>query len=266
MSAKASNPSLLPRRGSFAAAMRALGHEDLPALIVIDGQPHHRVRTVKHDFFAATGFYQDAAGRRAVVKISRKTDFFGLPMEWLGRFLCRREVRFYRELADLPNVPPVIGLIGRTGFAHCYVPGRPLAKGVNIPDTFFDELNRLMTTLHERGIAYVDTNKPENILLGNDGRPHLIDFQISLSLRDLGDHVLARWVLRKFANADRYHICKHKRRLRPDLLRPEEAEIVERRSWPIRLHRFLTRPYFVVRRRLMRRLQERGHILPAGSN
>ncbi len=259
-------PTPLPRRGSFAAAMRALGHEDLPEVVLLGDVPHRRVRTVKHDFFAATGFYADAHGRWAVVKIARRTDFLGIPLTWLGKFLCRRELRFYAALSDLYNVPPVLGRIGETGFAHAYVRGAPLSKGATIPDMFFDELNQLIATLYQRGIAYVDTNKPENILLGSDGRPHLIDFQISYSLDDLGNNPLGRWVLNKLHAADRYHVCKHKRRLRPDLLRPEEADLAQRRGWLIRLHRFITKPYFLIRRRTMRRLQERGHIVSAGSN
>lgn len=246
--------------------MRALGHEDLPEVVTIADETHRRVRTVKHDFFAATGFYEDARGRWAVVKIARRRDFLGLPLAWLGRALCRRELRFYAALGDLPNVPPALGRVGETGFAHCYVRGAPLSRNADIPDAFFDELHTLLQTLHQRGIAYVDTNKPENILLGADGRPYLIDFQISFSLGDIGDNAISRWVLNKLHAADVYHILKHKRRLRPDLLRSNEADLAQHRGWLIRLHRFVTKPYFLIRRRTMRRLQAGGHAVSAGSN
>lgn len=259
-------PIPTPRPGSFAATMRALGHEELPESVVVDGVPHRRTRVVKHDFFAATGFYQDAIGRKAVLKMGRTTEFLGLPLLWLGRFLCRREMRFYDACRDLPNVPQVLGTHGPTGFIHHYVEGRPLSKNVPIPDTFFDELLTLFRTLHARGIAYVDTNKPENILLGDDGRPHLIDFQISFGLHDFGDNRLTRWLLRRFHDGDMYHLFKHKRRLRPDQLRPGEAELGQRRGFFIDLHRILTKPYFLFRRRTMKRLKQSGHIVHAGSN
>ena len=86
-------------------------------------------------------------------------------------------MRIYRRLGDLPNVPEMLGLVGETGFLHAFVEGRPLEKGKPVPDGFFAELEALLREVHKRGIAYVDTNKPQNILLGDDGRPHLIDFQ-----------------------------------------------------------------------------------------
>src|SRR5688500_3436275 len=72
-----------------AYAMRALGRGELPREFRLGGAAWRHVRTVKHDFFAATGFYEDpATGRRAVLKVSRTADFGGLPLEWLGRWLC----------------------------------------------------------------------------------------------------------------------------------------------------------------------------------
>jgi hypothetical protein len=261
------NPDIdKPARPDRAAyAMRALGKSGLPAQFAIDGVGWRLARAVKHDFWAATGFYEDGAGRRAVLKMSRVEDFAGFPLDWIGRFLCRREVRFYNRLSDLPNVPRVLGLIGKHGFVHDYVPGRPLQKDKPVPDGFFGELAGLLEELHRRGIAYVDTNKPENILLGDDGRPHLIDFQISWDLQEWGDWWLNRWILRRLQHEDFYHILKHKKRLRPDEMTPAELAQAERVSPLIRLHRFLTKPYFKFRRRTFKRLRESGRLLPEGS-
>src|SRR5690349_10658437 len=117
-----------PRADRIVYAMRALGKSDLPARLELPCGVFALVQTVKHDFFAATGFYEDAGGRRVVLKISRTVDFAGIPLEWAGRYLCRREMRFYAALSDLPNVPAVLGTVGRTGFVHEFVPGRPLSK------------------------------------------------------------------------------------------------------------------------------------------
>ncbi len=151
----------------------------------------------------------------AVLKIGRVADFAGMPLEWLGKWICGREMRFYRKLADVPNVPKVLGMVGPTGFVHEYVQGRPLSKDRPVPDGFFTQLQALLDELHRRGIAYVDTNKPENILLGDDGKPHLIDFQISYDLHEFGNWFVNRAILRHMQREDFYHILKHKRRLRP---------------------------------------------------
>ena len=246
-------------------SMRALGRAGLPDRFELNGHQYHLTRSVKRDFVAATGFYQDEAGKKAVLKISRTVRFAGIPLLWFGKRVCRREVRFYRKLEDLPNVPRLLGLVGATGFVHEYIEGRPLSKNKPVPDGFFQQLQELLEELHRRDIAYVDTNKPENILLGDDGRPHLIDFQISGDLETVGNWPIGRWSLHLLQREDFYHVLKHKRRLRPDELTDDEREHAQRRSLLIRLHRFIFKPYFLVRRRLFRHLRANGRLLPEGS-
>ena len=236
--------------------MRALGQHPLPESFDIAGVSYQLIHSMKHDFVAATGFYEDKNGRRVVLKISRTASLFGLPMRWMGKFLCRREVRFYRKLEDLPNVPKILGFVGETGFVHEYVKGRPLAEGKDVPNGFFDQCMALLAELHRRGMAYVDTNKPENILLGEDGRPHLIDFQISWD---------RRFLLHRFQHEDIYHLLKHKKRLRRDELTPGELARVSQKSFPIRLHRMIFKPYFVSRRWLFKHLRSSGRLMPEGS-
>jgi serine/threonine protein kinase len=134
-----------------------------------------------------------------------------------------------------------------------------------VPETFFDDLERLIHEIHERRIAYVDANKPENILLGDDGRPHLIDFQISWDLHELGDTWINRWWLRRLQHSDIYHVLKHKRRLRPDQMSAVERDIVEKRGLLIQLHRVVTMPYKRVRRSTFKRMRDSGRLLPEGS-
>jgi serine/threonine protein kinase len=174
-------------------------------------------------------------------------------------------MRFYNKLADLPNVPKVLGAVGTTGFIHEYAKGEPLSRERPVPDGFFDKLLALMHELHTRGIAYVDANKPQNILLGEDGLPHLIDFQISWDGQEIGSNFVSRALLRRMHRDDIYHVLKHKRRLRPDELSEAEHQIVTRRPAIIRIHRFLTKPYFKFRRTTFKRLRESGRLLPEGS-
>ncbi|HVT90020.1 MAG TPA: hypothetical protein VHD56_14295 [Tepidisphaeraceae bacterium] len=246
-------------------SMRSLGKRDLPASFCVGGVNYRHELTVKHDFWAATGFYLNDAGERAVLKMSRTEEFAGIPLLWIGRWLCRREMRFYSRLSDLPNVPPLLGTIGETGFVHAFVQGKPLSKDRPVPDGFFQQLVSLLHELHRRNIAYVDTNKPENILLGDDGRPHLIDFQISYDMHELGNWWLNRRLLKQLQREDEYHILKHKKKLRPDEMTDAERAAAERKSWLIRLHRFITKPYFLIRRRTFKRLREAGRLLPEGS-
>ncbi len=254
----------LPRH----AWLYALPEAELPPRVDCGGQVFEHVRTFKHDFFAATGLYRGPDGL-AVLKLGRRQDFATVPLDWLGRWLTRREVRLYTLLQDVPGVPRLIGTVGReAGFLHAYVPGRPLGREDRVSDRFFDELMEMLDTIWRRDMAYVDLNKRQNILLGDDGRPYLIDFQISLHLPARGWRRLApvRWLLRRFQQADRYHTLKHKRRLRPDLLTLDERRCVERLSVWIRLHRWLTRPLTNLRRHTLKRLKRSETTEVAGSS
>lgn len=253
------------RADRTAYSMRALGKSELPASIVHQGTKFRRTRTVKHDFFAATGFYENPQGKRIVLKISRTQDFAGLPLVWLGRWLCRREQRFYRKLDDLENVPNLLGAYGETGFIIEYVDGEPLSRGQAVPDRFFDELEALIGELHRRGLAYVDANKRQNLLVGRDGHPHLIDFQISGDRTEFGGIWPHSLLIAHLQGSDCYHLLKHKRRLRPDLLTKEERERIGRKSFLLRVHRLLFKPYFKLRRRTFQRLRHTGRLLPEGS-
>jgi hypothetical protein len=246
-------------------SMRALGKNEPPAKFELGGTTWNRTRIHKHDFYAVTAFYESADGGKSVLKMGRTIEFAGFPLLWLGKYLCRRELHFYRKLSDLPNIPRVLGTVGQTGFVHDYVEGRPLAKDRPVPDTFFTELFALFDKLGERNVAYMDTNKPENILLGDDGKPYLIDFQISFDAENCWPKWLANWFLRRCRHTDRYHLLKHKNRLRPTEMTDDDRRQLEHKHWLIRLHRFLTAPYFKFRRRTFKRLRETGQLLPEGS-
>lgn len=239
----------------------------LPDSVNCSGEDYTLVGTFKHDFFAATGHYRGAVGD-AVLKLGRSNDLLCLPLKWIGRLLTRRETQLYELVQDLPGVPGYLGQVGTTGFMHVFVPGHPLQRHEAVSDTFFDELTELVNTLHARSIAYVDLNKRQNILVGDDGKPYLIDFQISLWFPRRGwrGRPLLQWLLRRFQQADAYHVLKHKRRLRPDLLTPAERARVERIGPWIRLHRLVARPLTQLRRRLLGHLQkgDRGEV--AGSS
>lgn len=245
--------------------MRALGKRGLPEGIRLAGEDYWLVRSVKHDFFAATGFYEDAAGKRVVLKIGRTQEFAGLPLIALGKWLCNRERRFYDKLHDLYHVPRHLGDFGPTGIVVEYVEGTPLSKARSVPDGFFRELQDVLAEVHRRDLAYVDANKLQNILVGTNNRPYLIDFQISWDPEEWGGGPISHWFLSHFQSEDNYHVLKHKSRLRPDELTPQERQSVNRRSWLVRTHRFVLKPYFKLRRRTFQRLRDSGRLLPEGS-
>lgn len=123
-----------------------------------------------------------------------------------------------------------------------------------------------MREMHRRGVAYVDSNTPENVLVGDDGFPYLIDFQIAWRCWPSADHALGRWWLARLQREDLYHALKHKRRFARESMTSDELTSVRQRSVLIRLHRLLNHPYRMVRRPLFRWLRRTGRVLSSGSN
>ncbi len=246
-------------RNHLKNALYACGTAGMPRSVSIADRRWSLVRTFKHDFFAATGLYQAAqhqgdAPERMVLKIGRIQSFLGFPLAWLGRFLKRREVRLLQYLESLEQVPRLVGEYGRNGFAYRYIEGRSLDEKPDVPDCFFDDLEQLLQAIHRLDVCYLDFNKRGNILVGTDKRPHLIDFQISVRLGGRWCRPLRTMLQRE----DCYHLLKHKRRLRPDLMTEAERQHAQRRSAAIRIHRFVTVPLRTARRRLLRRLHRKG--------
>ncbi len=241
----------------------ACGREGLPKEITFGRRHYRQVRTFKHDFFAATGCYepiadnpQDPADSACplVLKINRTQPFCGLSLAWLGRGLSSHEIRILETLKDLDQVPKPAGMWGPNGFVYPYIEGRSLDEKPPIPDRFFEDLEELLNQIHQRQVCYIDLNKRGNILVGADGRPYLIDFQISMAWKRHGR------MCRVLQREDQYHLLKHKRRLRPDLLSKAQRKDSYRKSAWIRLHRAIAWPFRFLRRQMMRSLYKHGYL------
>jgi hypothetical protein len=167
-------------------------------------------------------------------------------------------------LADVPGIPAELGPIRVQGrrldnaVAHVFIEGRPFGASDQPADDFFPRLRKLLEAVHQQGIAYVDLHKRENIVVGLDGSPHLVDFQVCFGLWQPREQrsPLLRTVLQALQSADWYHLGKHIARHRPDQLALlAHAE----RPWWINAHRLVAVPLRGARRRLLAALGVRGH-------
>jgi predicted Ser/Thr protein kinase len=311
----------------------------VPEKFELDGVEYRLEKHLKADFFAATGQYVSAAGRRVCLKHFHTESWLGLPLGWAGRYMCRREMGFYRHLAGVEGVPGLVGQVGESGMVHEWVEGcdlldfgreteelkiknaklkingekqlrkneettspspyppprgrgeeetapeeekeeetaspgstgglksngkehgsasRTVAPGeITVPDDFFERLEELVGRLHERGVAYVDLNKPDNVLVGEDGRPYLVDFQISYRCPAARWRVFGRSLFRQLATEDLYHIRKLKRKFRRDQMTAAEIERSYERSWVLSAHRKFAHPFQQVRRWVLTKLGAR---------
>ena len=262
----------MPRK-NYNTQLFALRHLP-PKQIEIRGRQYHLVRAFKHDFFAATCLYESipAAGNPAavdagaempkiVVKFGRSQPFCGLPLRWYGCWLRAHEEAIYRLLAGVQGVPRWVGRVGQTGYAIEYVEAKPLDHIAKPPAGFFDRLRQLFDQLHERGVAFCDANKRSNILVADDGRPFLVDYQIAV--RRLDDwpwplRAISRAVVNYLATKDIYHLYKHKSRLSPEELQPAEEVLCRRPVGLHWLHRSIVTPYRTIRRKFLRKQYAKG--------
>jgi hypothetical protein len=238
--------------------LRALGPLDPPAEIEVRGETCLRVDIYKHDSWAATARYRGSRGD-VVCKFNRVQPILGLPTSWLGRWLAARERAMLQRLAGVRGIPEECGPVTSAGrlfknaVAHEYVPGRPLGSRDQPGDDFFPELLKLLEATHGRGIAYVDLHKRENVVLGADGRPYLVDFQVCFGLwsRWLTAVPPLKSVLRALQHLDMHCVAKHVRNHRPDQLKLLAGMHNASRPWWINVHRFFAVPLRRIRRGLL---------------
>jgi len=248
------------------ARYKQIRGKPLPENIEFRGVTYTLAKVFKRDFYACTGLYQcgdipqpaESVPEQIVYKHYHTDSLWFIPLGWLGRWLWRREDRFGRALADVQGVAHILDRHGESGMIREFIPGRNLREYLadhQVTAAFFVELKRILAEVHARGICHNDLNKPENILVREDGSPVLIDFQIALRcpsrlpiVRQLGQALV-----RYLQGMDRYHMLKHHVRHHPESLTVEDWQASQRRGLLLNLHAWLVRrPYRVVRHLVLR--------------
>ena len=234
---------------------KALGGRGLDPTIELQGRTYRLQRTLKHGPMTAVGLYARGSDR-IVCKYHREAPFFGIPQSWLGRLMAGYEEAVLKRLSDLEGVPAFRGRPCPGAVARDFVPGMPLHRRTRVGDDFFPRLFALLKNIHDRGIAYVDLEKASNILLGDDGRPYLIDFQVAFYVprKYLGEIAPLRWWRRRLQQADLYHATKHYRRIKREHLTKEQIARLRKKPLSVRVANVVWFPY----KKLMRLMVGRG--------
>ncbi|MDH4108080.1 MAG: serine/threonine protein kinase [Gammaproteobacteria bacterium] len=164
---------------------------------------------------------------------------------WLARRLLAREARALAALAGLPGVPELLRA-GRDILERSYVEGQPLHRAKAAEPAFYAAAQALLRRIHARDVAHNDLAKEPNLLVGADGSPAIIDFQLAW-------HAPARgWWFRLLAREDLRHLLKHKRSYCSEHLSRRERDILARPAVPSRLWMRTGKPvYLFVTRRLL---------------
>jgi hypothetical protein len=249
----------------FGRGFYACGKTGVPPQLDCLGGHYVLEKVFKHDFLAATALYQIGAvrpglPRKVVAKTSRQTHFCLIPLGWLGRLVTRIEVRSLGRCEGISEVPRVLARPRPNVYVYQYIEGASLGDKPALPADFFDQLLAAIRQIHARNVVHFDLHKPGNILVDSDGSPHIIDFQLSMHIREraLLSRRLSRRLRLWLQSYDIYHVCKHKRRLQPDRLTEAEEQFSRNHSLPLRIHRAVAKPYKRVRRACLRFLHAKG--------
>ena len=166
-------------------------------------------------------------------------------VRWLARWMLSRESKALALLGGIEGVPKLISADeGR--LTRSYIAGEPLYRARTRDPAYYAELMHLVRRLHTAGVIHNDLAKEPNLLVDEQGRPALIDFQIAVFPRRR--HRLYRIMGRE----DVRHILKHKRTYCAEHLTEREKRILETPSFLSRLYRRTVKPvYLLVTRRLL---------------
>ncbi len=175
------------------------------------------VRELKRDAFGRVELLEGPRGRlvRRVACGGRAPGSHAL-----ARVFLAHERRALRALEGIEGVARVIdsdayaaapSLDGATPRARdvllrSWLEGVPLYAAMELPEDFFERLEDLVRDLHTRGVCHNDLHKEPNVLVAPDGRPALLDFQLSSLHPGFGRRYRVR------VAEDLRHVAKHRRR------------------------------------------------------
>lgn len=155
------------------------------------------------------------------------------PLASLWRHLLRREEAVYARLAGIEGIPRSFGLVEGECLALEYIAGPSLREHeshIADRDAFFSKLLATLKEMHAAGVAHGDLKRKDNIIVGADERPYLIDFGIAVR-RSATNALWNRLVFSRIAQMDMNSWVKLKygRRIDPDtepgVLSVEDAAI-----------------------------------------
>jgi serine/threonine protein kinase len=178
---------------------------------------------------------------------------------FLSGWTIRKEARIYRRLhdgmGDSRGIPAFHGEIEGPALVMEWLPVQRLPKrgDHDLTPAFFDDLDNLLAGMHAAGVAHGDI-RHKNIVLGEDGRPRLIDFTTAVSCPP-GALWPRRAIFGHLAEVDRLTALRIRLAFFPDTeLTAEQRHLLENEPVLHRLGRLLRqRVYRPFKKKVLRR-------------
>jgi predicted Ser/Thr protein kinase len=172
-----------------------------------------------------------------------------------GLLAIKREQRVYEKLRHIEGVPRSYGLIDGQYLVLQHVEGKSLRdaeSSLSDRTRFYDDLRATIEAIHRAGVAHGDLKRKDNILVGPEERPYVIDFGIA-RLEEDGTSWWSRWLYDWFKQSDYNAWVKLKYRRRFGDLSPADREIYR----PLLLERIARAIRIPAERLTLRRLRKR---------
>ena len=171
-------------------------------------------------------------GRPAVRKTLLMRPRIPLLSREIDLYLALREYRQLRRAGGIDGIPRIFA--------------RPTPN--SLVRDFVTRLMEIGRSLHARGITHTDLHTEANVFVRSDGRPALLDFQLSLTLPPRS------WLHRLLVRFDLYHVVKNRRHRTGESLEPEDERLFQSTRRLRRIHRLLLKkPMNLLTRRLFPR-------------
>ncbi len=204
--------------------------------------------TLKRDALGTTQLVQH--GDTALVERDTRSAHFLL--RWLARRLAAREAAALSALANVADVPKLLGFDGAV-VRRSYLPGAALHRAPPPSRAYFASALRVLRVVHRAGVAHNDLAKEANWLVAPGDAAGIVDFQLASCSPTRG----ARF--RRRAYEDLRHLLKHKRTYQPQWLTPRQLRLLAQPAPATKIWRALAKPlYRIVTRGLLRWPERRG--------
>jgi hypothetical protein len=132
------------------------------------------------------------------------------------------ECRALKALDGVRGVPQFRGRPDRYSVVMTYLPGdrasRKTSRAVGNVD-FIRDFQRIVNEMHERGVIHLDLKHRSNLMVGEDGRAILLDFESAVTTKPGG--LLCRALRASLGAFDRLAVLNWQRRLCPASLSPD---------------------------------------------
>jgi serine/threonine protein kinase len=149
------------------------------------------------------------------------------PFLWrrLGESGLRRERDIYDRVREVTGIPRCIGLLDSKHLVLEHVPGdsyRQRQFELKDRERFFERLFTTIENMHAAGVAHGDLKRKDNLLVGPDERPFLIDFGLAYATGSGSpfERSFFRWVQQYDYNA----WIKHKYQRRVEDISADDAK------------------------------------------